>query len=181
MLTDIFYCKFDSAEYVEAPHFLQYDDTTHKLKLYTLETDGLNHSEWLLHDCRMNGEKSPLAPSSNPLLFFYSVICLCLSWGLKVFFFIFFFTKHLLYFLCPDVQLYFLYHHVLIGTYLKSFNILYMLFALLSVLMTEVPSCPLSSSCIYCMTIDFFNADYPQVPLPRLWHVYSTWYCRLGV
>lgn len=161
MLTDISYCKFDSAEYVEAPHFLQYDDTTHKLKLYTLETDGLNHSEWLLHDCRMNGKKALwLLPQTH---YYFSTVLF-----VYVYQSLFFFTKHLLYFLCPDVQLYFLYHHVLIGTYLKSFNILYMLFALLSVLMTEVPSCPLSSSCIYCMTIDFFNADYPQVPLPRL-------------
>lgn len=88
------------------------------------------------------------------------------------------FYIHVLYFIHQDVQSYCFYHHVLRGTYLKSSRYPVHAVALLSYLMTEVPSCPLFLLSIFSEAINLQSRSH-EVPLPRLWHVYSTRYCRL--
>lgn len=152
--------------------------------LYTLETDVMlvkwfclrmksrsgcdDTAEWM----RMLWDEA-VCLCSNPLLFFTMFFSLCVSWGLGGFFY-----RHLLYFIHPDVQLYCFYHHVLRGTYLKSSRYPVHAVALLCYLMTEVPSCPLFLLSIFSEAINLQSRSH-EVPLPRLWHVHSTRYCRL--
>lgn len=94
--------------------------------LLTLETDivfAKNHSKWLQQNFRMNENGRERIKTSGffleyTIFFLHCYLFLSISRARGPCFFI-------LYFICADVQLYFLGHHVLTGTYLNSFDILY--------------------------------------------------------